>query len=399
MKPYYEEPNAVLYQGHALSILKGLPSESVDCAITSPPYWGLRTYKTEPQIWGGWTGELGLEPTTELYIQHLIEIFNEVKRVLKKTGTCWVNIDDSYAGSGKGIGSDHGKAVFSDDDIVRLPDAGIPAKSLCLIPQRFALGMVEQGWILRNDIVWAKPNPMPESVKDRFTTSWEHLFFFVKSQKYRFEQQFEPMTCPGRIFNPDTSGHATAQLRQEGNRTTVGLHDGRTQYGDPSLGRNKRDVWEICTEPSPIRGVHFATYPEKLVETPILAGCPAQICKKCGKARGKIYEISRSYQSGSGKSGNKPHGSHYDNPQCVGDLKDDIRAGPCLSRQEIGYTDCGCNAGFEAGIVMDIFAGSGTTGAVAKRLGRKYIGIDLSEEYCRLHIKRLQAVPLAMALA
>jgi len=217
---YYQEPNAILYQGHALTELPALPSESVDCVMTSPPYWGLRTYKTEPQIWGenhckhewgeaqsvyrtayttskrwqhvagdsadtyeiyqrspgtfrhnveqgnfclkchAWRGELGLEPTIELYISHLLRIFDEVKRVLKKTGTCWVNIDDSYAGSGKGIGSDHGKAVFTDDDIIKLPAIDTPAKSLCLIPSRFALAMVESEagdiYELREDLTKAE---------------------------------------------------------------------------------------------------------------------------------------------------------------------------------------------------------------------------------------------------
>lgn len=177
-------------------------------------------------------------------------------------------------------------------------------------------------WILRNNIIWYKSNPMPESVKDRFTGTYEYLYFFVKNQRYWFEQQFEPMAYPERIFSPDVSGHST--IHSEDSRTTRGLHDGRTQYGNPELGRNKRDVWEINTEPYP--EAHFATFPEKLVETPILAGCP------------------------------------------------------------------------QDGVVLDPFAGSGATGAVAKRFARKYIGIELSEKYCELHKKRLQGIPLPMEL-
>jgi len=443
MKPYYEEPNAVLYQGHALDILKGLPSESVDCAMCSPPYWGLRTYKTEPQIWGdnhcehdfsllaqprrqrkesdvvnldskqatvrgssydangsqfclkckAWRGELGLEPTIELYISHLLQIFNEAKRVLKKTGTCWVVIDDSYAsgkgtcfnpGGGKGSFSGHGDRKdagaypLDRGNTSMLKAQGVLPKSLCLIPGRFALAMVDQGWILRNDIVWAKPNPMPESVKDRFTGSWEHLFFFVKSKKYWFEQQFEAAEMWGTRDRSNMRG---------GTEDPMLKHHGLEKDTSP-LGRNKRDVWEICTEPSPIRGVHFATYPEKLVETPILAGCPAQICKRCRKARERIYERTGHV--------NKREPAHQ--PGNTPTKVDSTDWGPA-ERPTTKYTDCGCNDGFEAGVVLDIFAGSGTTGAVAKRLGRKYIGIELSEEYCRLHIKRLQAVPLAMELA
>jgi DNA modification methylase len=370
---FYQEPTSTLYCGHALTELVALPSESVDCIMTSPPYWGLRTYKTEPQIWGenhcehdfslsapprrqrkesdivnldskqatvggsnydanggqfcpkcnAWRGELGLEPTIELYISHLILIFNEVKRVLKKTGTCWVNIDDSYnSGTAFNHGCPGSKSAYGEWDGYwakhRQIASTVPAKSLCLIPSRFVLAMVEHGWILRNDIVWYKPNPMPESVKDRFTTSWEHLFFFVKSKRYWFEQQFEPITEATIIRNlyPHSGGgpYQINRPREPG------------EFGDTELGRNKRDIWEINTQPCPFPGVHFATFPEKLCETPILAGCP------------------------------------------------------------------------QDGVVLDPFAGSGATGAVAKRLGRKYIGIELSEAYCKLHVKRLQEIPLAMEL-
>jgi len=440
---FYEEPNSTLYCGHALTELALLPNNSVDMCMTSPPYWGLRTYKTEPIIWGdnhcehewgkelvklqshhagetnpgkegyskdrgawsdkqgqfclkcnAWRGELGLEPTIELYIEHLILIFNEVKRVLKKTGTCWVNIDDSYAG-GKGQ-SGCGDAEYQENrtdatlnkpyhqmgghGLIRPADGkiGVPAKSLCLIPQRFAIAMVESGWILRNDIVWNKPNPMPESVKDRFTGSWEHLFFFVKSKRYWFEQQFEAHESP--LITKRTWGH-----KYDGYNNT--RQNRSTDEGIMNeLGRNKRDVWEITTQPYP--EAHFATFPEKLCETPILAGCPGQICKKCGRAREPIYNrkpmVIRKTEGYAEASGNRT-----------------ATAGTMLepaSAELEGYTDCGCNEGFESGVVLDPFAGSGTVGAVAKKLGRKYIGIDLSPGYCKLHVKRLQGISLPMEL-
>lgn len=156
--------------GNCAEILKTLPSESIDCVVTSPPYWGLRDYKTEPVEWpDGWRGQLGLEPTPQLYIQHLVGIFDEVKRVLKDTGTCWVNLGDTYGGTTK------------------------TDKSLAQIPSRFAIAMTDAGWILRNEIIWWKRNCMPSSVKDRFTVDFEKLFFFVKSKKYYFEQQLEPV--------------------------------------------------------------------------------------------------------------------------------------------------------------------------------------------------------------
>jgi len=209
--------------------------------MTSPPYYGLRKYDGEPQIWdnhnecehqwgaeiirrdrgigkgqtakvgnqlreisgvetqqgqfcslcSAWRGQLGLEPTPKLYIKHLCDIFDQVKTVMKKAGTLFVNLDDSFAGSGKGIGSDHGKAVFTDTDIIK-GHYDIPPKSLIAIPERFVIEMMNRGWIRRNTIIWKKPSCMPESVKDRFTVDFEYLYMFSLQGKYYFEQQFEP---------------------------------------------------------------------------------------------------------------------------------------------------------------------------------------------------------------
>jgi len=323
---------------------------------------------------GAWRGELGLEPTIELYIKHLILIFNEVKRVLKKTGTCWVNIDDSYASQPSGSRKPGDLSYFENEaegehGRINKTNVGVPPKSLCLIPSRFALAMVENGWRCRQDIAWNKPNPMPESVKDRFTGSWEHLFFFVKSKRYFFEQQFEP------AFD-------------WGTRDRSNLRDG-TQ--DPLLKHHGLENcnWEICTVPSPKhKGIrNFATFPEKLCETPILAGCPSMICKKCGKAREKIYQTEpmkiRRTDWGE-QAGNRTASS--------GTMLEPNKS------EFLGYTDCGCNAGFEPGVVLDQFCGSGTTLVVAKKLGRKSIGIDISPNYCKLTVKRLQEIPIPMEL-
>jgi len=443
---FYQEPNSTLYCDHALTELKLLPDESVDMCMTSPPYWGLRSYKTEPMIWEGnslsqvcarrgehewnevpqkisrwakalatdckqateggtlamvpqgdfclkcnaWRGELGLEPTIELYIEHLILIFNEVKRVLKKTGTCWVNIDDSYAGGGRASGQS--REQVTEKQATNFESAHInikidyPAKSLCLIPQRFAIAMVESGWILRNDIVWNKPNPMPESVKDRFTGSWEHLFFFVKSKRYWFEQQFEAHESP--LITKRTWGHKYDGYNntRQNRSTDAGIMN--------ELGRNKHDVWEITTQPYP--EAHFATFPEKLCETPILAGCPGQICKKCGKAREKIYENEQYSLRPKSRPVGDARGKSVSDFRAIGQPQQGCQ---CVSSKVVGYTDCGCNASFESGVVLDPFMGSGTTLAVAKRLGRKGIGIDISPDYCNLAVKRLQGIPLPMELS
>jgi site-specific DNA-methyltransferase (adenine-specific) len=183
-----------IYQGDALEVLKSFPSGSVDCVVTSPPYWALRDYGVE--------GQLGLEPTFQEYINKLCDIFDEVKRVLKKEGNCWVNLGDTYSGSGNGSGD----KTYKDrqhikrekfDLIYKGQKAGkteLPDKCLIQIPSRFAIEMCDRGWVLRNEIVWHKPNCMPASVKDRFTVDFEKIFFFVKSKKYYFEQQLEPVS-------------------------------------------------------------------------------------------------------------------------------------------------------------------------------------------------------------
>ena len=186
--------NAILH-GPALEQLKTLESDSVDCCVTSPPYWALRDYKI--------LGQLGLEPTFQEYITKLIEIFNQVKRVLKKEGSCWVNMGDTYS-QGDTISNRYGLSgstldapiKHKADHFSRKVVQSIPQKSLCLIPERFAIAMVDEGWILRNKIIWYKPNCMPSSAKDRFTVDWEYLFFFTKSQRYYFETQYEVYDKP-----------------------------------------------------------------------------------------------------------------------------------------------------------------------------------------------------------
>lgn len=301
--------------------------------------WGLRDYGNETQtIWDdGWKGQLGLEPTFELYIKHLCNIFDEVKRVLRKDGTCWVVIGDTYTSDGKKemsskIGSgiqghqramnENYKNATSSRGARYYKNVGLPTKSLCMVPFRFAIEMVNRGWILRNTIVWFKRNCMPASVTDRFTVDFEYVFFFVKNQKYWFEQQFEPHLTqekrPDGIIRNREYGY-DSKLNAL-NKKNYSLHQKRGGNKNPDYlnpqGRNKRCVWDITTRP--FKGAHFAVFPEALVDPMIKAGCP------------------------------------------------------------------------QDGLVLDPFMGSGTVGLVAKKLGRKYIGVEINPKYVEMTRKRIE---------
>ena len=239
--------------GNCLDILKGMQSESIDCVVTSPPYWNLRDYKSEPARYGVWEGQLGLEDTPDLYISHLLMIFDEIKRVLKPTGACWVNIGDTYMSK----------------DI-----CGIRQKSLCLIPSRFAIAMTDRGWILRNENNWYKSNVMPSPIKDRFTVDFEKFFFFTKSPKYYFKQQFEPLKEES-IARAKRAKNNTLEFHDR----IVGTNSVHMKHNDPNWkrfapdnGRNCRTTWEI-----PLKGEHYnhiAMFPKALIERPIDACCP-----------------------------------------------------------------------------------------------------------------------------
>ena len=245
----------------ALTGLKRLSNESIDCVMTSPPYWSLRNYGVKPTDWpDGSRCALGLEANCADYVSHLCDIFDDVFRVLKSSGTLWVNLGDSYANSGATVVQT--RSTNADPKVLR--------KSLCLIPERFALAMVRRGWILRNRIVWRKPNHMPSSAKDRFTNSWEHLFLFVKSQKYHFD--LDAVRMPHTTSTPKTARNPPKIRRSNsvGGRR-LPPHGAMPGARHPN-GKNPGDVWLIPTTPT--KHAHIAAYPERLCERPILAGCP-----------------------------------------------------------------------------------------------------------------------------
>ncbi len=487
MTLFMDDGQVALHHGHVLDVLRGLPAESVQCVVTSPPYWALRAYGTEPQVWGGdaesasptmyqcedcqitrhideltsgcpqcgetmvplvhahewgepiaapkpgqvpqtkwanvtavsdgqkatmgahcpcgaWRGELGHEPTPQLFVQHLVEVFREVKRVLKPDGVCFVNLGDSYAGSGKGptghngIGNQEQRQGFLGgrgansvlgskghrDSQQRSPTPnGTRPKSLVLIPERFALAMADDGWIVRSRIAWCKRAPMPESVRDRPTSAWEHVWLFSKSPTYFYDADAvrEP-------YNPESVGRYKYAL--DGTAPTSRQPDGdierrKRENGvrDPNpLGRNLRNFWLLSPDPEP--AAHFATYPKELVRRCIAAGTSERgECPQCGKPWVRVVERSTRFEGGSGRAGNTPNGKYAGTEQAESGTYD-IRKGPVVESLTTGWRpQCDHDLPPVPNTVLDPFVGSGTTTLVARSMLRRSIGIDLSEQYLR----------------
>lgn len=411
-----------ILEGCALDRLPSIEKGLVQCCVTSPLYWGLRDYKIAPRVWGGdsahnhvwslkkiatevgkgnwtqgtngrgevqpggvdakrepikgevqtgfcecgaWFGCFGLEPTPELYIRHAVLIFREVRNTLRSDGTLWINIGDSYARNGGSIGGGNRESLHLEGKqsrMLKIPEnSDLKEKDLVGIPWMLAFALRADGWYLRQEIIWAKPNPMPESVTDRCTKSHESLFLLSKSPKYYFDHEAikEPCVqderCPsfrgGAYVNNSTFNNAEGGKSTDTGNVRISwkgskFHDGKNLVNHPNVGmnrkelrsdiesrhrssidggqsleaapngtRNKRDVWTVATQP--LKEAHFATFPPKLVEPCILAGCP------------------------------------------------------------------------EDGTVLDPFAGSGTTGLVALRNKRNFIGIELNPEYIAIAKNRL----------
>ena len=262
-QPYYQDDAVTLWHGDSLAVLRDLPSGSVDCCVTSPPYFGLRDY--------GVDGQLGAEASPAEYVEAMRAVFSEVRRVLADDGTLWLNLGDSYSGGNRSTfdtagGKTGGRGINAE----RLA-SGLPGKNLLGIPWRVAFALQDNGWILRNDIIWAKPNGMPESVTDRLSTKHEHVFMFAKSARYWFD--LEPIKVPSTGLPPGNSRDGQSRY---GTATKGG--DGRRFGGNASSTlldvhetRNPGDVWTIPTQPYP--GAHFAVMPSAIAERCILAGC------------------------------------------------------------------------------------------------------------------------------
>ncbi|WP_312128698.1 DNA-methyltransferase [Lysinibacillus capsici] len=301
-----------IYQGHCLDVLKTLPSESVNTVVTSPPYWGLRDY--------GVDGQIGLESSIEEYVSALVDVFREIKRILKDDGTVWLNLGDAYAGSGKGAWSEKNKQKHvyvpnpkgNETKINNIP-TGLKAKDLIGLPWKVAFALQADGWYLRQDIIWHKSNPMPESVTDRPTRAHEYIFLMSKQPKYYYDHEAIKIPSKDPVDDREARGNKK--------RIPTNLINGIRNSGVYPKA-NKRSVWQVPTKP--FKEAHFAVYPEDLIEPCILAGCPLD------------------------------------------------------------------------GVVLDPFFGSGTTGLVALKHGRNFIGIELNPEYIKIAEKRLSKVQLEL---
>lgn len=251
--------NNLLIQSNSLYI--PLADKSVNCAVTSPPYYGLRDY--------GVAGQIGLEQTPEEYVQKLVNVFREVKRVLREDGTLWLNLGDSYSATRWSNTPSSTGISRSYSDIISDRNTGLPAKNLIGIPWRVAFALQANGWYLRSDIIWAKPNPIPESVKDRCTKSHEYIFLLSKKSKYYYDNDVikEPLAHPKETRRPVGSKGAW-ELDGRKQRENGG---GSSYSGYPNK-RNKRDVWTVTTKS--YKGAHYATFPPDLIKPCILAGCP-----------------------------------------------------------------------------------------------------------------------------
>jgi DNA modification methylase len=278
--------------GDALSSLKELPAESVHCCVTSPPYWGLRDYGTE--------GQLGLEKTPEQHVAAMVEIFREVRRVLRGDGTLWLNYGDSYATQGgprRYGSSDNGTGRGDAPSDNRYPPPGLKPKDLVGMPWRVAFALQSDGWWLRSDIIWHKPNPMPESCTDRPTKSHEYMFLLAKSARYFYDADAvrEAGCGYGSSENFRCDKYSNNQAF-DNSRDWRGTSKGGGRNSYDGSGRNLRDVWTIATKPYP--SAHFATFPPKLIEPCIKAGCPeggtvldpflgsgttAEVCRRLGR--------------------------------------------------------------------------------------------------------------------
>lgn len=388
--------------GDAMDQLRRLPAQSVQCIVTSPPYFRLRDY--------GVPGQMGLEKTGEEYLEKMVAVFRQVRRVLRKDGTLWLNMGDAYVGGGRGKdvgstleGTRHNQAE-SRKVAPRIGIFGLKEKQLIGMPWRLALALQADGWWLRQDNIWAKKNCVPEAVRDRTTHSHEYLFHFSRSAHYYYDliaiQEPQCESERSRWLKRQVTGlEKNYQLKrdlghgqvQPGKSGSVRSVAGRHQLAVKGT-KNKRSVWWIATQP--VKEAHYACYPEKLVEPCILAGTSQHgACAFCGTPWRRKVAPTADYAAILEGNLGRNHKKTREEDLKSGREGNGIAKHGNLGRsyQTLGWgPGCGCEfGGIVPCTVLDPFAGAATTGLVALKLGRRFIGIELKPEYAEMARRRL----------
>lgn len=361
--PALDDGDVRVYLGDCREIAKQLPTGSVDCITTSPPYWGLRNYGHEDQI--------GLEADPQAWCDDLVALFRELRRVLADHGTFWLNLGDAYSSSGgqRTNGSHDGAVGRADTPAERLMVS--KPKDLIGMPWMVAFALRADGWYLRTEIIWAKPNAMPESVTDRPTKSHEQVFLLSKEPRYWYDA--DALRTP----------HTTNRVKRErGTDTSMsrayGGYPQQVSVYHPN-GANIRTVWQIT--PQPYADAHFATYPPELPGRCIQLGCPLRVCTVCGHASERIVDHTPMQIDESDRTLDR------------GQTRSSGTMITPASTRTIGWTDCGHDA-WRRGIVLDPFHGSGTTSLAARNHGRHAVGIEINPEYLAMSARRLQQLSL-----
>ena len=414
------EVGSRIVEGDVLDSLRRLPAGSVQAVVTSPPYWGLRDYGVPPTVWGGaadcrhrwrtglggrvcgrceaWEGCLGLEATPDLYAGHLVEVMREVRRCLRPDGTLWLVLGDSFANPGHQKGNPgsfgsigrprvatHERAgAYRKADPGSFKAAGLKNKDLVGIPWRVAFALQADGWWLRSDNIWQKPNVMPEPVRDRPTRAHEYVFLLSPSARYFYDGFSVREPDKGR-----RSGNGFARptrLSYGGAESPRGQADEWTGGG----GRNRRSVWTITSRG--FRGAHPATFPEALAEICVLAGTSPVACRRCGAPWDRVVESVRLLDGETEIDGDWTDGGRRGRSGRSGYRSRGIE----VRRRSVGWSSgCGHDDPGARCLVLDPFAGSGTTGVVAERHGRDFLGIELSGEYAAMARGRLDDARVA----